>query len=65
MFLLIGGEGQAAIQWMSAGAWIQTAREYGALLFQLEHRFYGESQPLRYGKLTIAIQTVCTNGKKI
>lgn len=46
VFLLIGGEGQASIQWMSAGAWIQTAREYGALLFQLEHRFYGESQPL-------------------
>ncbi|XP_023312840.1 putative serine protease K12H4.7 [Anoplophora glabripennis] len=46
VFLLIGGEGQAGVQWMSAGAWIQTAREYGALLFQLEHRFYGESHPL-------------------
>ncbi|KAJ8924676.1 hypothetical protein NQ315_000827 [Exocentrus adspersus] len=44
-FLMLGGEAQALIQWMTGGAWIHTARMYNALLFQLEHRYYGQSHP--------------------
>ncbi|KAJ8924677.1 hypothetical protein NQ315_000828 [Exocentrus adspersus] len=44
-FLMIAGEGEASVGWMTGGAWIETAQKYGALLFELEHRFYGESHP--------------------
>lgn len=42
---MIGGEGEASIRWMTNGSWINSAKEYGAFLFQLEHRFYGRSLP--------------------
>uniref|UniRef100_V5G215 Putative serine protease K12H4.7 n=1 Tax=Anoplophora glabripennis TaxID=217634 RepID=V5G215_ANOGL len=42
---MIGGEAQASIGWMTGGAWITSAEKYGALLIQLEHRFYGVSHP--------------------
>lgn len=42
---MIGGEGEATEKWMSQGAWIEYAKIYGALCFQLEHRFYGKSHP--------------------
>lgn len=45
VFLMIGGEGEATAKWMVQGAWVQYAREHNALLFQLEHRFYGRSHP--------------------
>nr|APA33879.1 seminal fluid protein [Nilaparvata lugens] len=45
VFLMIGGEGPLSEKWMSSGAWIEYAKKYGALCFQLEHRFYGESHP--------------------
>ncbi|KAJ8962944.1 hypothetical protein NQ314_005661 [Rhamnusium bicolor] len=45
VFLYIAGEGQASTGWMTSGAWIETAKKYGAILFQLEHRFYGQSHP--------------------
>lgn len=45
---MIAGEGQASQSWMTGGAWIETAEKYGALLFELEHRFYGESHPFEY-----------------
>ena len=44
-FLMIGGEGTANPIWMVDGTWIDYAQEHGALCFQLEHRFYGESHP--------------------
>lgn len=47
VFLMIGGEGEASPLWMVNGAWIDYAQTYGALCFQLEHRFYGESHPTR------------------
>ncbi|XP_058463039.1 putative serine protease F56F10.1 [Malaya genurostris] len=47
VFLMIGGEGEATARWMNEGAWIHYAEQYGALCFQLEHRFYGKSQPTK------------------
>ncbi|CAH0546510.1 unnamed protein product [Brassicogethes aeneus] len=47
VFLQIGGEGEASDKWMTQGAWIDYAKEYKALCFQLEHRFYGKSHPTR------------------
>ena len=44
-FLMIGGEGPASAVWLVAGQWIEYAQQYGALCFQLEHRFYGDSLP--------------------
>lgn len=45
VFLMIGGEGEISPKWMVAGSWIEYAKEYKALCFQLEHRFYGKSHP--------------------
>jgi hypothetical protein len=45
IFLMIGGEGEATAKWMHKGAWIEYAKEVGALCFQLEHRYYGKSHP--------------------
>ncbi|XP_058832266.1 putative serine protease F56F10.1 [Topomyia yanbarensis] len=47
VFLMIGGEGEATARWMNEGAWIHYAKQYGALCFQLEHRFYGKSRPTK------------------
>uniref|UniRef100_A0A1I8PZQ4 Serine protease K12H4.7 n=1 Tax=Stomoxys calcitrans TaxID=35570 RepID=A0A1I8PZQ4_STOCA len=45
IFLMIGGEAEASKKWMHEGAWIHYAEHFGALCFQLEHRFYGKSHP--------------------
>ncbi|XP_025192131.1 putative serine protease K12H4.7 [Melanaphis sacchari] len=45
VFLMIGGEGKISAKWMRSGAWIDYAKEFNALCFQLEHRYYGESHP--------------------
>lgn len=45
IFLMIGGEGTASSKWMLEGQWIEYAKKYNALCFQLEHRYYGASHP--------------------
>ncbi|XP_050303623.1 putative serine protease K12H4.7 [Anthonomus grandis grandis] len=45
VFLLLGGEWEAIDTWLNYGSWIDTAKQYGALLIYLEHRYYGISQP--------------------
>lgn len=45
IFLMIGGEGTASAKWMVEGQWIEYAKQFGALCFQVEHRFYGKSHP--------------------
>lgn len=45
VFIMIGGEGAASASWMHAGAWINYAKTHNALIFMLEHRFYGKSHP--------------------
>ncbi|KAG5677970.1 hypothetical protein PVAND_007682 [Polypedilum vanderplanki] len=45
VFLMIGGEGEMRPKWIQKGAWIVYAQKFGALCFQLEHRFYGKSHP--------------------
>ncbi|XP_075228469.1 putative serine protease K12H4.7 [Lycorma delicatula] len=45
VFLMIGGEGEASPKWLIQGTWINYAAKYGALCFQLEHRYYGKSHP--------------------
>lgn len=42
---MIGGEGEASDKWMTQGTWIEYAKQFKALCFQLEHRYYGESHP--------------------
>lgn len=42
---MIGGEGTATAKWMVEGQWIEYAKQFGAMCFQVEHRFYGNSQP--------------------
>lgn len=48
IFLMISGESEASRKWMHQGAWIHYAEQFGALCFQVEHRFYGQSHPTRY-----------------
>lgn len=47
VFLMIGGEGEASDKWMTKGMWIEYAARFGALCFQLEHRYYGKSRPTK------------------
>ncbi|XP_065349861.1 putative serine protease K12H4.7 [Cloeon dipterum] len=45
VFLMIGGEGKADAIWMEQGMWVEYAKQFKALCFQVEHRFYGKSHP--------------------
>ena len=46
VFLVLGGEGPANALWLSANTAVMTyAAKLGAAVYQLEHRFYGKSQP--------------------
>lgn len=45
---MIGGEGTASAKWMVEGQWIEYAKQFAALCFQVEHRFYGKSHPTQY-----------------
>lgn len=45
---MIGAEGIANPKWMVEGQWIEYAKEFGAMCFYLEHRFYGKSYPTAY-----------------
>ena len=47
VFLFIGGEGTASPLWLQPGysMMMEWAAKYGALTFELEHRYYGQSQP--------------------
>lgn len=47
LFVMIGGEGEASPAWLQGGYWLQPAMKYNALLFELEHRFYGKSHPTK------------------
>jgi pimeloyl-ACP methyl ester carboxylesterase len=48
---MIGGEGKADPIWMEQGMWVEYAKKFKALCFQLEHRFYGKSHPTQVEKL--------------
>ncbi|XP_076303034.1 putative serine protease F56F10.1 [Lasioglossum baleicum] len=45
VFLMISGEGAANAKWMVESQWIEYAKQFGALCFQVEHRYYGKSHP--------------------
>lgn len=47
VFIMIGGEGPASAKWMVEGQWLEYAKQFGALCFQLEHRYYGKSHPTK------------------
>lgn len=46
VFLQIGGEGPANPIWMENGAWVTYAQNYNAMLFMVEHRYYGQTHPI-------------------
>lgn len=50
---MISGEAAANAKWMAEGQWIEYAKQFGALCFQVEHRFYGQSHPTSYVTLFI------------
>lgn len=52
---MISGEGTATAKWMVKGQWIEYAKQFGALCFQVEHRFYGKSHPTSYVILQFTI----------
>ncbi|XP_076453998.1 putative serine protease K12H4.7 [Babylonia areolata] len=45
VFLSIGGEGPANPVWMENGAWVQYAQDHKAMMFMMEHRYYGKTHP--------------------
>ncbi|KAK0395769.1 hypothetical protein QR680_001419 [Steinernema hermaphroditum] len=47
IFLMIGGESEASANWVTNPnvTYLTWAQEYGAAVYQLEHRYYGKSQP--------------------
>lgn len=47
IFVMIGGEGAISAAWLTWGQMYENAKAHNALIFQLEHRFYGESHPTR------------------
>ncbi|CAD6185246.1 unnamed protein product [Caenorhabditis auriculariae] len=48
IFLMIGGEGPESSHWAAYPEvqYLQWAKEYGAAVFDLEHRFFGDSWPI-------------------
>jgi len=42
---LVGGEERISDKWLIDGAMMEYAEKFNALCFQLEHRYYGESNP--------------------
>ncbi|EGD75014.1 hypothetical protein PTSG_07238 [Salpingoeca rosetta] len=48
VFLMLGGEGPASPRWLEIDTAIMIyARQHDAVVVQLEHRFYGKSQPFK------------------
>lgn len=47
VFIMIGGEGEANPVWVVEGTMMKYAQELGAFALLLEHRFYGQSHPLK------------------
>ena len=45
---MIGGEGEASTYFVQYGNMMELAEKNGALAFELEHRYYGKSQPTKY-----------------
>ncbi|GAB6022537.1 Thymus-specific serine protease [Chamberlinius hualienensis] len=44
-FLMLGSEAPAEPKWMVKGQWVHWAKDFHAMCFYLEHRYYGESHP--------------------
>lgn len=45
VFLQIGGEGPANAKWLVEAQMVEYAKQFGAMCFLLEHRYYGLSHP--------------------
>ena len=44
-FLMLEGEYEASSYMLEYGMWYEWAKQHGAAMFVLEHRFYGQSHP--------------------
>ncbi|KHN77544.1 Putative serine protease F56F10.1 [Toxocara canis] len=60
IFLMIGGESPAAEKWVANPniTYLIWAKKYGAAVFQLEHRFFGNSRP--YNDMKTSSLKYCT-----
>lgn len=58
---MIGGEAAESPTWVTNAnlEWIRMATQNGAFVFELEHRYYGASQPTRF-----VVVIVLTNDHK-
>ncbi len=45
MFVFIEGEGTANPNWLTSGNMFQNVKLFNAMAVQLEHRYFGASQP--------------------
>ena len=45
VFIMIAGEAEEDPGWLDYGAWYKWAKENGAAMFILEHRYYGQCRP--------------------
>jgi hypothetical protein len=55
---MIGGESAIEPFWVTLESlpWLTIAREHGALVMLLEHRYYGESRPTRLPAFILCTQ---------
>ncbi|CAH1134824.1 unnamed protein product [Ceutorhynchus assimilis] len=44
-FLFIEGQNEASDEWMTNGEWYEYAQQFNAILFEVEHRYFGKSRP--------------------
>jgi hypothetical protein len=48
VFIFIGGEGPGGPDSMRDFQWVNYAKTYNAMMFMVQHRYYGESYPTRW-----------------
>jgi pimeloyl-ACP methyl ester carboxylesterase len=46
VYLYIGSEGELSQRWLTGGLMFEAARDHGARMLAVEHRFYGQSNPV-------------------
>lgn len=60
IFLFIGGEGPEGDKWVAMEniTYLTWAQKYGAAVFDLEHRFFGYSRPIKLVQQSLALNVL-------